>query len=91
MGSADGTSIHIDCLASMWGVDMERKGNIKEGGGSKLRGSKNPGKKHCSNLQSNFQHYLRTLYKNQCPRISPRTFFLQFTLVYFHSFVIKPI
>ena len=53
MGSADGTSIHTDCLADTWRVDMKRKGNIKDEGGNKIGGSENPGKKHCSNLQSN--------------------------------------
>jgi len=53
MGSADGTSIHTDHLASTWGVDMKRKGNIKDERGHKIGGLKNPGKKYCSSLQSN--------------------------------------
>ena len=53
MRSDDGISIHTDRLASTWREDMKRKGSIKDEGGSKIEGSENPGKKHCSNLQSN--------------------------------------
>ena len=53
MGSVDGTSIHTDRLASTWRVNMKKKGSIKDGEGSKIGGSENPGKKYYSSLQSN--------------------------------------
>ena len=52
MGSADGTSIHIDRLTSTWRVDMKRKDNIKEEGGSKIGGSRKSEKNNCSILES---------------------------------------
>ena len=53
MGSADGTSIQTDCLACTWKVEMKMKDSIKGEGVGEKGGSKNPGKKHCSSLQSN--------------------------------------
>ena len=52
MESADGTSIHTDRLASTWRVDMKRKDNIKDEGGSKIRGWGKSEKNNCSILES---------------------------------------
>jgi len=53
MRITDATSIHTNHLASTWGVDMKKKGSIKDEGSSKRGGSENLRKKHYSYLQSN--------------------------------------
>ena len=53
MWSADGTSIQTDRLACMWKVEMKREDSIKGEGVGEKGGSKNSGKKHYNNLQSN--------------------------------------
>ena len=44
MGSADGTSIHIDRMACTWKVEMKRKDNIKEEGVSETGRGERRGK-----------------------------------------------
>ena len=48
MGSADGTGIHTDRLAYTWKVEMKRKDNIKEEGGSETWGSEKERENYCS-------------------------------------------
>ena len=91
MGRVDETSIHIDRLANMWRMNMKRRGSIKDGGGSKIGDGKIKERNTVAVYNQICNVTLKLYIRTSVLGFRRGCLLLQYTLVCFHSFVIKPI